>query len=75
MKVFETLRDIIAKSEKEMKQSIELLHKMRPKNIEDHVHNKMIEDLLHEEIELGKWCVRHISFRDTRDNEWIREVD
>ena len=37
-----------------MHQSIDLLHKMRPKNLEDSVHNKMIEDVVHEEIETGK---------------------
>ena len=37
-----------------MKQSIDLLHKMRPKNLEDSVHDMMIEDVLHEEIEMGK---------------------
>ena len=37
-----------------MKQSIDLLHKMRPKNLEDSVHDMMIEDVVHEEIEMGK---------------------
>ena len=54
MDVFLTLRDIIAKSEKDMNQSIDLLHRMRPNNLEDSVHNKMIEDVVHEEIEIGK---------------------
>lgn len=50
-----------------MQQSIDLLHKMRPKNIEDNVHNKMIEDVLHEEIIIGK--LKRCNFlRDTRDN-------
>jgi hypothetical protein len=62
MDVFLTLRDIIAKSEKEMHQSIDLLHKMRPKNLEDSVHNKMIEDVVHEEIEIGKTYIYARSF-------------
>jgi hypothetical protein len=61
MDVFLTLRDIISKSEKEMNQSIDLLHKMRPKDLEDSVHNNMIEDVVHEEIEIGK---EHIKFHN-----------
>lgn len=69
MNVFNQLREIILKSEKEMNQSIELLHRMRPKNLEDSVHNKMIEDVLHEEIGEGMFRKGVIWYRNQGDNE------
>ena len=52
-----------------MNQSIDLLHRMRPKNLEDSVHNKMIEDVLHEEIGEGMFRKGVIWYRDQGDNE------
>ena len=38
MSIFQTLREIITKSESDMKQSLDLLNRMRPKNIDDAAH-------------------------------------
>lgn len=53
--IFEKMRQIITKSENDLQESVALVDKFKPQDVDPATHRKLVGQILHSEILLGNY--------------------